>query len=341
MNVTQAACGAPVRDRSSRFKAMNLTLGSVTLLVAGIRFLSKCLVSSRRGFGPDDWTMLTAGFVGISCVVFNIVGLTGHGLGKDIWTLTPDAVTAFAQWFLAMEILYVVIMTIVKISLTLFYLDLFPGAKLHRVVWGTIVFHAASGLSFLVGSLVQCVPLRFTWEQFSDGNSQHGRCINVNAFGWSNAAVNVALDLWLMGIPLVQLYKLDTHWRRKLSAAIMFLTGAIATIVSVLRFQSLVHFANSMNPTWDHWNIAWWSTVEVNISIMCTCLPSIRLILARMFPRVIGSSLVLPPISEDSWIGEKMTNPNPLDVDQLELCKHASMDGASKRSESIQRADGI
>ncbi|RFU77377.1 cfem domain-containing [Trichoderma arundinaceum] len=335
------ACGAPVRDRSGRFKAMNLALSSVTLMIAGIRFVSKYLFSIRQGFGPDDWTMLAAGFVGIPCIIFNILGLTGHGLGKDVWTLTPNAVIAFTQWFLAMEVLYVVIMTIVKTSLSLFYLDLFPGTAFRKVVWGTIIFHIASGLSFVVGSVVQCVPLRLTWEQLGNSSSSQGHCINVNAFGWANAAVNVAVDLWLIGIPLFQLYKLDTNWRRKLSAAIMFLTGAIATIVSVLRFKSLVHFANSANPTWDQWSIAWWSTVEVNISIICTCLPSIRLILAHMFPRAIGSSLGLPPLSEDSWIGEKITNQNPLDVEELELCNNRSMDGVSKTSGSIQRADGI
>ncbi|KAL7947901.1 hypothetical protein V8C42DRAFT_268966 [Trichoderma barbatum] len=339
MNLTQTVCGAPVRDRAIRFKTMNLALSSVTLLIAGIRFVSKYLFSIRQAFGPDDWTMLAAGFIGIPCIVFNILGLSGHGLGKDVWTLAPKVVASFAQWFLAMEILYVVIITIVKISLTLFYLDLFPGTAFRRVVWGTIMFHIASCLSFVIGSLVQCVPLSFAWEQFN--NSSHGHCINMNAFGWANAAINVAVDIWLIVIPLFQLYKLDTHWRRKLSAAVMFMTGVIATVVSILRFQSLVHFSNSANPTWDHWNIAWWSTIEVNISIICTCLPSIRLILAHMFPRVIGSSLGLPPMTEDSWIGEKMTSPNPLDIEQLELCNNRSMDGVSKTSESIQRAEGI
>ncbi|KAM0258196.1 hypothetical protein ACHAQJ_003964 [Trichoderma viride] len=342
MNLAQSACGAPVRDRSGKFKAMNFALSSVTLIIAVIRFVSKFLFSIRQGFGPDDWTMLAAGVIGLPCIAFNVLGLTSNGLGRDIWTLTPDDATTFAQWFVVMEILYVVIMTIVKTSLTLFYLDLFPGTMFRRVVWGTITFHIASCLSFVIGSLVQCVPLKFTWEQFGDSSSSHGHCINVNAFGWANAAVNVAVDLWLIGLPLIQLYKLDTHWKRKLSAAVMFLTGVIATIISLLRFQSLVYFGNSANPTWDHWNIAWWSTIEINISIICTCLPSIRLILAHLFPRVVGSSLGLPPVSEDSWIGEKITSPNPLDVEQHELrCNSRSIDGTSKASESVQRVDGI
>lgn len=228
MNRTQTMCSAPTRDRSGRFKAMNAALSSVTLMIAAIRFLSKYLFSSRRGLGPDDWTLLAAGVIGIPCIIFNICGLTANGLGKDIWTLTPHAVAAFARWFLAMEILYVLIMTIVKISLSLFYLTLFPGTTFRRIIWGTIIFHVASGLSFVIGSLVQCVPLSFTWEQFSNNDSlAHGRCMNVNAFGWANAAVNVAVDLWLIGVPLIQLYKLDTNWRRKLSATIMFMAGAM------------------------------------------------------------------------------------------------------------------
>ncbi|KAL6871411.1 hypothetical protein J3F83DRAFT_760741 [Trichoderma novae-zelandiae] len=342
MNLTQSVCGSPVRDRSGRFKAMNIALSSVTLLIAGIRFVSKFLFSIRQGFGPDDWALLAAGLIGIPCIILNIYGLSGHGLGKDVWTLAPEVVASFARWFLAMEIFYVVITSIVKTSLALFYLDLFPGTTFRRVIWGSIMFHIASGLVFTIGSLLQCVPLTFTWEQFGGStNSPHGHCINVNAFAWANAAINVAVDIWLIGIPLYQLYRLDTQWRRKLSAAVMFMTGVIATVVSILRLQSIAHFANSANPTWDHWNVAWWSTIEVNISIICTCLPSIRLILAHLFPRVVGSSLGLPPISEDSWIGEKITSPNPLDVERLELCNNRSIDGGSKTSESIQRAEGV
>ncbi|KAM0472016.1 hypothetical protein ACHAPX_008963 [Trichoderma viride] len=341
MSLAQDSCGSPIRDRSGRFRAMNYSLGFITLTIAVIRFASKFLFSIRQGFGPDDWALFTAAFIGIPCIAFNVWGLIGNGLGRDIWTLAPSAISKLAQWFVAMEIFYVVIMTIVKISLTLFYLDLFTGIHFRKLVWGTVVLLAASCISFVIGTLVQCVPLEFTWEQFNSSSSSQGQCIDINALGWANAAINIAIDLWLLAIPLIQLYKLDTHWKRKLSAASMFLTGVIATAISIVRLQSLVHFGNSANPTWDHWNVAYWSTVEVNVSIICTCLPSIRLILAHLFPRIIGSSLGLPPVSEDSWIGEKITSPNPLDVESHELCNSRSIDGTSKTSESVQSIGGL
>lgn len=365
MNLAQDSCGSPIRDRSGRFKAMNYSLGFITLTITVVRFASKFLFSIRQGFGPDDWALFTAAFIGIPCIAFNVWGLIGNGLGRDIWTLTPNTISKLSQWFVAMEIFYVVIMAIIKTSITLFYLDLFTGIHFRKLVWGTVVLLGASCISFVIGTLVQCAPLEYAWEQFRDIDSSHGQCININAFGWANAATNIAIDLWLLAIPLIQLYKLDTHWKRKLSAASMFLTGVMydsfihfpsiftgdvlttdsftirATVISIVRLHSLFHFGNSANPTWDHWNVAYWSTVEVNVSIICTCLPSIRLILAHLFPRIIGSSLGLPPVSEDSWIGEKITSPNPLDVESHELCNSRSIDGTSKTSVSIQPIGGL
>lgn len=57
----------------------------------------------------------------------------------------------------------------------------------------------------------------------------------------------------------------------------------------MLRLRSLIYFANSSNPTWDQWNLVYWSTIEVNVGMICTCLPSMRLILLRVFPRLFGT----------------------------------------------------
>jgi hypothetical protein len=59
-----------------------------------------------------------------------------------------------------------------------------------------------------------------------------------------------------------------------------------ATIVSIMRLRSLIYFANSSNPTWDQFELANWSTIEVNVAMICSCLPSLRLLLVRLFPRL-------------------------------------------------------
>ncbi len=49
-------------------------------------------------------------------------------------------------------------------------------------------------------------------------------------------------------------------------------------------------FANSTNPTWDDWDVSNWSTIELNVGIICACMPALRLLLVRLFPRIMGSS---------------------------------------------------
>ena len=62
------------------------------------------------------------------------------------------------------------------------------------------------------------------------------------------------------------------------------------TVVSIIRLQSLFQFANSTNPTWDNLAVTIWSTVEINVGIICVCMPSLRVLLVRIFPKLLGTT---------------------------------------------------
>lgn len=61
------------------------------------------------------------------------------------------------------------------------------------------------------------------------------------------------------------------------------------TVVSILRLLSLSKFDDSINITWDYYGVALWSTIEINVGIICTSLPTLRLILVRISPKAFGS----------------------------------------------------
>lgn len=64
------------------------------------------------------------------------------------------------------------------------------------------------------------------------------------------------------------------------------LTKTSVTIVSMLRLKTLSTFNNdSPNPTWDFVDVDMLSNIEICVSIICSCLPTLRLMLARLFPR--------------------------------------------------------
>lgn len=54
--------------------------------------------------------------------------------------------------------------------------------------------------------------------------------------------------------------------------------------MSILRLQSIVDFTrDSENPTWANAAVSNWSFIEINVGIICACMPTMRLALAKGF----------------------------------------------------------
>jgi hypothetical protein len=103
------------------------------------------------------------------------------------------------------------------------------------------------------------------------------------------------------------------------------LTLKSVTIVSILRLVNLIHFANTTNVTCkyhmagmhptpltisldDDVDATLWSNVEVQVGIVCVCMPAIRLSLVRLFPKVMGSTHQQSAPSSGAQSRGKLTN---------------------------------
>ncbi|KAF5700543.1 integral membrane protein PTH11 [Fusarium mundagurra] len=111
----------------------------------------------------------------------------------------------------------------------------------------------------------------------------------INGLAWAIATVGIILDFWMLGIPISQLLHLQMKWKRKLAVASMFGVGTFVTVVSILRLRYLVAFGNSSNPTWDSYDTCYWSVIELNVGIWCACMPNLRVLMLKTFPRLQSS----------------------------------------------------
>lgn len=59
--------------------------------------------------------------------------------------------------------------------------------------------------------------------------------------------------------------------------------------MSILRLRSLVSISNSTDPTYDNPPAATWSSVEINVAIICSCLPLLRPLMTRFLPGMFSS----------------------------------------------------
>ncbi|KAB5513385.1 putative integral membrane protein [Coniochaeta sp. 2T2.1] len=286
INLASVKCDAAVRNQGEAYSTMSIAFISITSIFVGLRFLERLLFGS--GFYVDDYMILFSFLVGIPSTVINIHGLTPNGLGRDVWMVPFDQITRFLKFLYINEVLYFTEVFTVKLCILIFYLRIFPGTAIRRLIWGTIFATVISLIVFDLVTIFQCRPIRHYWEGW-DGLHQ-GECISVNFLTWANAAVSILLDFWMLALPLSQVIHLRLHWKKKAWVFLMFGVGSFVTAVSVLRLRFLVKFGNTVNPTWDVYDTAYWSAVELNVAVCCACMPNIRLLLVNLFPKHMGSS---------------------------------------------------
>ncbi|KAM0282380.1 hypothetical protein ACHAQH_003060 [Verticillium albo-atrum] len=286
-NFTATACQAPVRDRSGHFNAVSISLGTISCAVVALRLVYQHF-AAPTDLGLDDWFILILLFVGLPGTFINSLGFVANGMGTDVWTVPFDNITRFIQYFYIQEVLYFAQIALLKTSILFFYMRIFGHTGIKNFIWGTMIFNAIFGVLFTLIAVFQCRPIDYFWKSW-DGEHE-GHCLDVNAIAWANAGISIVLDFWMLTLPLSQIRTLRLHWKKKIGVTLMFCVGTFVTVVSILRLQTLVAFAKTRNPTWDQFDVACWSTIEINVGIMCACMPALRLILVRFFPRILGST---------------------------------------------------
>jgi len=162
------------------------------------------------------------------------------GLGQDIWTVPFDNITAILKVYYFDEDLYLTCLPLVKISMLLFYLRIFPQKWFRISCFVTMGACAGYAIAFLLVSVFQCRPISFAWTHWHGETS--GVCNDINAQGWTSAAINVVLDVIVLGLPLPVIAKLELNKRKKALFLLMFSVGFLVTIVSILRLQVLASF---------------------------------------------------------------------------------------------------
>lgn len=121
--------------------------------------------------------------------------------------------------------MYFIEVALVKISILFFYLRIFPGTTFRKVVYGTLIFTGLTSTVFVLATIFQCSPINYQWKQW-DGEHE-GKCIDNNALAFSNGGINIVLDVWVLILPLLQILRLNLHWKKKLGVTLMFCVGAL------------------------------------------------------------------------------------------------------------------
>ncbi|GAW24911.1 hypothetical protein ANO14919_145070 [Xylariales sp. No.14919] len=273
-------CGIKSRDIS----LVTWTVPLVTIILSTVIYILK-LVSRAVFHQRIDASDIT---LGISVaftfpLLYVAFKLGSYGLGKDVWSIPQDNITHILYLYWWAELLYQAGLPLTRISILCFYLKLFPQERIRWASFALIGLNASDLVAFVSATVFQCSPIYGAWT-FWDGSFQ-GHCNNLHLQSWIQAAINIALDLCVIILPLPFLAKLSTSLGRKIRIIIMFGFGFFITIISILRLRTLVVFANSTNVSYDYVEPGLYSVVEASVSIIVGCLPSVRALLLTVMPK--------------------------------------------------------
>ena len=123
-------------------------------------------------------------------------------------------------------ICYIMALTLIKLSILAFFLRVFPDPKFRRVVHLTMAFIVVITITYGVVFALQRKPLWMFWEGWKDKNAR-GMMLDTNASAISHGSINVALDVWMMILPMTQLWKIGIKQKKKFGIIAMFSVGIL------------------------------------------------------------------------------------------------------------------
>lgn len=234
----------------------------------------------------DDWLallalILTWGFQGV-----NLAAVFAGGAGLPVETvmaIDPEAVVTFLKIELANFLIWIVVVSVVQLSILAFYVRIFgTHVAFRRACYVVIALVIGEGITGFFPELFSCTPVSKWWD-----SNQDGTCINGNLYCGIISPIHVALDFAIVILPMPLIWNLQMSVRNKLVLSFLLCLGLVASTISLLKIVCLFDLTGI--PNTDVTDYIWLTfvlqTVELPIGIICCCVPSLKPVVIDLAPK--------------------------------------------------------
>lgn len=182
------------------------------------------------------------------------------------------------KWLWVSILLYSLGTGLAKLSILCQYLRVFIDRRTTIATWVTIVFVAAYTVEATALGVFSCVPVAKYWQR-----QLPGHCMDRPIYYYFNAAMNMLINIIIIIIPIPRLLRLNISNHSKWGMIIAFSFGFVGCIMSAIRLYTIARVSYSNDKSVTSPGPATWTAVELHVSIVCACLPSLRPLLGRIF----------------------------------------------------------
>ncbi|ETS81855.1 hypothetical protein PFICI_06857 [Pestalotiopsis fici W106-1] len=252
---------------------------------------------SRTHLDLEDWFIIACMPFMYAIAAAALIAVYRGGLGYSVMYLylkDQNIIVISMQCLMAMEVLYAILITLVKLSVLVMYRRVFPTTLVLR---GTYVLGALSvawWIAVILVTFLQCTPLNGMWELFTVKTT----CMDKLGLFIGNAIPNLSIDVLIIALPLYEVARLQMARVKKIGILSIFLLGGVTVVIGGLRLSSGLDLLSDPNsdytlmvgPLWA------WTVVEPAMGIVCACLPTVGGPIVGMIVKTITTSKHSEPL---------------------------------------------
>lgn len=213
-----------------------------------------------------------------------------YGLGERESALDPANSENMLKCFWAAIWLYHVGVGFARLSIILQVMRIFPQAALGWIRWalcyGLLTVNTLLMVWATLSSIFTCDPISAFWTEDISGD----KCWARSVVWLINSSLGMVLDFSCAVLPLPWIKGLQLRRRQKIMVMGIFVLAGLPCLLAVIRLQSLIVVASSLDPAYDNGTLATFSATEIHVGIVCACLPTLKAFFARLMPKLFGSS---------------------------------------------------
>ncbi|KAF8849314.1 MFS general substrate transporter [Acephala macrosclerotiorum] len=271
---------------------------TTTTFVLATVFVVSRLISRfgiLRNRTADDWVIILAWFIAFG-LSFSIDWGTAKGLGRHDVDIPESWRPSLRRSEYAFTILYNPALMATKTSILIFYLRMSKNTQnmLRIASYVTLAVVNIAGVVLTFLNVFQCSPVSAAYDPKQTSN----KCTSITTLYLCSAPVNIITDLAILVLPIPVLTGMRLPQRQKTVLVFTFTLGVFVTIVDVIRIYYLQQAVDNQvvahqqlgTGTDFAWNAAtalMWSAVEVNVGIICACIPTLKPLVKRILPAMI------------------------------------------------------
>lgn len=241
-----------------------------------------------KAFGIDDLLIVFALVFIIASAVLVIIGNKIYYSGRHVWDIPPDSYVGSRINAWASLWCYMIGITLIKISVLLFYRRLSTkfGKTFLIATWIGIIYNIFFFISFGLTLLLICRPLHSYWESFNAdwAATHHFHCGAENVALPASAALSVVGDIYSTLLPLILVYHLHLPRRQMIALYTLFAFGFMAVAAGLIRTVLMYNLLNvnyDFTPElWDAWICA---VLELYLALFAASAPSLKPLFQRFF----------------------------------------------------------